>query len=104
MSVFTYAKKTLFQLHWFFGITAGLILSIIGVTGALYSYDQQILKWFNQDSYVVQVADSPKLTPDQIYQKLLTKDPELQINSITMMQAPDASSIVNIKKRESVKV
>lgn len=91
-------KKTLFQLHWFFGITAGLILSIIGVTGALYSYDQQILKWFNQDSYVVQVADSPKLTPDQIYQKLLTKDPELQINSITMMQAPDASSIVNIKK------
>ena len=27
-------KKTLFQLHWFFGITAGLVLALMGVTGA----------------------------------------------------------------------
>ncbi len=37
-------KKILFQIHWFLGITAGLILSIMGVTGAIYSYDQQIFK------------------------------------------------------------
>ncbi|MBD0198783.1 PepSY domain-containing protein, partial [Acinetobacter baumannii] len=45
-------KKFLFQIHWFLGISAGLILSIMGVTGAIYSYDQQILKWVNTDSYV----------------------------------------------------
>ena len=27
-------KKTLFQLHWFFGITAGLVLALMGITGA----------------------------------------------------------------------
>ena len=26
-------KKTLFQLHWFFGITAGLVLALVGLTG-----------------------------------------------------------------------
>jgi len=55
-------KKVFFQIHWFLGITAGLILSLMGVTGAIYSYDQQILKWLNQDSYVVEVAQTPKLT------------------------------------------
>ena len=34
----------------------------MGVTGAIYSYDQQILKWVNTDSYVVQAQSSPKLT------------------------------------------
>jgi len=43
-------KKTFFQIHWFLGITAGLILSLMGVTGAIYSYEQQILEWINQDS------------------------------------------------------
>ncbi len=40
----TMFKKFLFQIHWFLGISAGLILSIMGVTGAIYSYDQQIFK------------------------------------------------------------
>ena len=28
-------KKTLFQLHWFFGISAGLVLALMGFTGAM---------------------------------------------------------------------
>ena len=60
-------KKTFFQIHWFLGITAGLILSLMGVTGAIYSYDQQILKWLNQDSYVVEVAQTPKLKKRKIF-------------------------------------
>ena len=48
-------KKTFFQIHWFLGITAGLILSLMGVTGAIYSYEQEILKCMNPESYQVQV-------------------------------------------------
>ncbi|MDV7567112.1 sulfite reductase flavoprotein subunit alpha [Acinetobacter baumannii] len=91
-------KKFLFQIHWFLGISAGLILSIMGVTGAIYSYDQQILKWVNTDSYVVQVQSSPKLTPAQLYQHFTTIQPEIKINSITIAKDPTASSVVNIEK------
>ena len=66
-------KKTLFQFHWFLGITAGLILSLMGITGAIYSYDQQILKLINPKTYTVIQQDIPKLTPDQIYQKIFRK-------------------------------
>ena len=61
-------KKIFFQIHWFLGITAGLILSIMGVTGALYSYEQPIQKWLSPDSYTVQVQNKTKLTPVEIYQ------------------------------------
>lgn len=91
-------KKTFFQIHWFLGITAGLILSLMGVTGAIYSYEQQILKWINHDSYVVEVQNKPKLNPDELYQHFIQQDPDLKINSITTAQADDASSTVNIVK------
>jgi len=70
----------------------------MGVTGAIYSYDQQILKWVNSDSYVVQAESIPKLTPAQLYQHFNTTQPEIKINSITIAKDPTASSTVNIEK------
>ena len=91
-------KKTFFQIHWFLGITAGLVLALMGVTGAIYSYEQQILKLINEESYVVQVQEKPKLTPTEIYQTFNKADPELKINSITISSDPSASSTVNVAK------
>ena len=47
-------KKVLFQVHWFFGITAGLVLALMGVTGALYSFEDEILDALNPDVLFVQ--------------------------------------------------
>ena len=91
-------KKTFFQVHWFLGITAGLILSLMGVTGAIYSYEQQILKWMNPDSYTVQATQNNKLTPAELYLHFQKQDPAIKINSITIAQEPTTSSTVNIEK------
>ena len=91
-------KKILFQLHWFFGISAGLILSLMGITGALYSYEQPIQKWLNADSYTVQVPNTPKMTPAEIYQHFQRTDASIKINSITIESEASASSTVNIVK------
>lgn len=91
-------KKIFFQLHWFLGISAGLILALMGVTGAIYSYEQQILKWMNPDSYTVQVENRAKLTPAEIYQHFQTVQPDTKINSITIAADPAESSSINIAK------
>ena len=91
-------KKIFFLLHWFLGISAGLILALMGVTGAIYSYEQQILKAINQDSYFVQVTNSEKLTPAQIFQQFSQENPDSKINSITVAKDPTASSTVNVAK------
>ncbi len=46
-------KKVLFQVHWFFGITAGLVLALMGVTGALVSFEDEILDALNPDALFV---------------------------------------------------
>lgn len=91
-------KKALFQIHWFLGITAGLILSLMGITGAIYSYDQQILQWINTDSYVVQAQPQAKMTPANLYQYFQQHHPDIKINSITVAASPTESSTVNIQK------
>ncbi|WOE40854.1 sulfite reductase flavoprotein subunit alpha [Acinetobacter chinensis] len=91
-------KKIFFQIHWFLGITAGLILSIMGVTGAIYSYEQPIQKWMNPASYTVQAESHAKLSPAQIYQHFQTTQPEMKINSITIASSPTESSSINIEK------
>lgn len=92
-------KKSLFQIHWFLGITAGLILSLMGITGAIFSYDQQILQWMNADSYVVKAQPQAKMTPADLYQYFQQHRPDLKINSITVAASPTESSMINIEKK-----
>ncbi|MBB4129767.1 sulfite reductase flavoprotein subunit alpha [Xanthomonas sp. 3075] len=40
-------KTLLFQLHWLLGITAGLVLSVMGLTGALMSFENEIVRVAN---------------------------------------------------------
>ncbi|MCY1493767.1 sulfite reductase [NADPH] flavoprotein, alpha-component [compost metagenome] len=63
-------KKTLFQLHWLFGISAGLVLALMGVTGAAYSFQEEILRLLNPESLQVQVRDTGVLPPAELVSKI----------------------------------
>ncbi|WP_196484455.1 PepSY domain-containing protein, partial [Xanthomonas translucens] len=40
-------KKLLFQLHWLFGISAGLVLSVMGLSGATLAFEDEVVRWAN---------------------------------------------------------
>lgn len=40
-------KKLWFQSHWLLGITAGIVLAVVGVTGALLSFEDKLLHAMN---------------------------------------------------------
>lgn len=63
-------KKTLFQLHWFFGITAGLVLALMGITGATVSFQDEILDWLNPTVLKVQKLDGGVLPPAELVRKV----------------------------------
>jgi len=63
-------KNILFQLHWFFGITAGLVLSIMGITGALYAFEGEIMRVINPQTLQVEVRDGGMLSPAQMVAKI----------------------------------
>ncbi|WP_143519480.1 PepSY domain-containing protein, partial [Pseudomonas syringae] len=62
-------KKVLFQLHWFFGITAGLVLTLMGMTGALYSFEDEILDALNPNVLLVE-SRGATLPPVELVRRL----------------------------------
>lgn len=62
-------KKILFQVHWFFGITAGLVLALMGITGAIYSFEDEILEWISPEALIIEARGEP-LPPVELVRKL----------------------------------
>ncbi len=90
-------KKIWFKIHWFLGITAGIILLVVGTTGAIMSFEKEILKAINQDSYVVKPPlDKSKLGAKELLEKFQTQMPEAKINGITFFSDKESSSIINV--------
>ena len=88
-------KKVLFQLHWIFGITAGLILAVVGVTGALLSFEGNILEAMNPGVMTISPpADARKLSPQQLIDAVAADNPDLRINSVTVNSDPHLTSQV----------
>jgi len=63
-------KKIVFQLHWLLGVSVGLVLSIMGITGALYAFEDEITTWINPDIARVQVRAHSMLTPEALIEKV----------------------------------
>lgn len=63
-------KKTLFQLHWFFGISAGLVLALMGITGAVVSFEDEILRALNPSVLQVDKLPAGPLPPAELVAKL----------------------------------
>ena len=67
-------KKTLFQLHWFFGITAGLVLALMGITGATVSFQDELLNLLNPSVLKVQKLDSGVLPPAELVRRVEARE------------------------------
>ena len=65
-------KKSLFQLHWFFGITAGLVLALMGTTGAIWSFQEELLRLFNADVLKVKVRTEGVLPTAELVRRVET--------------------------------
>ncbi|WP_397450007.1 PepSY domain-containing protein [Pseudomonas sp. NA-150] len=63
-------KKVLFQVHWFFGISAGLVLALMGVTGAMTSFQDELLELFNPEVVRVEPRATGILPPIELAHRL----------------------------------
>lgn len=97
-------KTIWFKIHWFLGITAGIILLVVGITGAIMSFEKEILKAINSESYVVNVPQNQeKLNVKELLEKFQIQMPEAKINSISFSNNPEESTTLNIASKESRK-
>lgn len=82
-------KSLFLRLHGWLGISAGLILAVVGTTGALMSFEPQILRLLNPGVLVITPESRPLLTPAELYQRVTAARPEAVVQTLTLSGLPD---------------
>jgi sulfite reductase (NADPH) flavoprotein alpha-component len=59
-------RRVLFQVHWFLGITAGFVLALMGVTGALMSFEDEIMAALSPGVVRLAPSTAVPLSPDAL--------------------------------------
>ena len=90
-------KKILFQLHWLLGISAGLVLALMGVTGAGLAYQDELLRLLNPDVLsVAPPAQAQPLSPDELLARLHRQLPARPVLGLGLSADPHDAVRVNI--------
>ena len=84
-------KRTWFQIHWALGIGAGIVLAVVGVTGACLSFQDEILHWLNPVA-VSERQEAQRLSPVELLAHIETMHPEKRIVSLTVYSAGDRAA------------
>lgn len=90
-------KKIWFYVHWFLGLFAGTVLVIVGVSGAVLSYEQEILEMINKESLMVEVRGQEHLTPEALLEAFVMAKPNATPSAITLSSDPKASASISVQ-------
>jgi sulfite reductase (NADPH) flavoprotein alpha-component len=82
------AKKLWFQIHWFLGITAGVVLAIMGVTGALLSFENDLLRLMNPGVMTVTPQAEGPLPPHELVARIQAAFPEKRLTGLNLSADP----------------
>jgi sulfite reductase (NADPH) flavoprotein alpha-component len=88
-------RNVLFQIHWFLGITAGVVLAVVGLTGGLMSFERQIMDAISPSVVHVEVSGT-RLTPDAIAERFRAQRDGARVEQITLWPEADRSALIRV--------
>ncbi|RKP48403.1 PepSY-associated TM helix domain-containing protein [Trinickia fusca] len=77
-------RRVLFRLHWLFGLTAGAVLAVVGITGALMAYESELSRALNPGLLTLPAREGSPLTLPQAVVKARAAMPERAVTFVTM--------------------
>lgn len=93
-------RQLWFQLHWLVGITAGTVLIVIGLSGAVLSFREEIIDAINPHGRHVPVQAGPALTPPQLLAAVKQAWPQQQVGTLALFAEPGAAARVIFAPRQ----
>lgn len=87
-------KSFLFQAHWVVGITAGVVLAFVGLTGGMLSFESEIQAWLNRNVRTVEVQAAARLSPPALLEAIGRRYPDKRVTAVTVSSSPDESARV----------
>ena len=89
-------KAIWFQTHWLLGITAGIVLAVVGVTGGMLSFEDEILRALNPGVITVEARPGGPLPPAALLDKIRAEVPERTITALTVHTDPERAARVTL--------
>ncbi|MFT3720909.1 PepSY domain-containing protein [Pseudorhodoferax sp.] len=83
-------RDALFQIHWCIGIVAGTVLMLMGLTGAMLTFEDELLDLFNPGILVLapEQARRPALAPPELLQALPALPAGQSVSMLTLWSDP----------------
>ena len=91
-------KRRIYQLHSWLGLIAGLGLLVVGLTGSILVFKEEIDRILARDLVVVEDAAKPRLDRDQFIAKLQSELPDYKVSGWGKGPQPDSSDAAYVKK------
>ncbi|MEJ0039168.1 MAG: sulfite reductase flavoprotein subunit alpha [Gammaproteobacteria bacterium] len=91
-------RRIVFQTHWLLGITLGLVLAIMGVTGALLSFEDEIVDALSP-SRVARPEYGVALSPDRLLQRIREQKPSAVVGQLRLWSDPSHAVQVRLQER-----
>lgn len=85
-------KRVCLQLHWLIGISAGLILAIMGLTGGMYSFSNELIQLLDPQITRVMPTGTAALSPVLLLERVSQHNP--YVSSLSLSDNPEQAARV----------
>jgi uncharacterized iron-regulated membrane protein len=93
-------RTLIFWPHLVAGITAGVVILVMSVTGVLLTYERQLIAWSDsQYRSTVPAQGASRLPVETLLQTVRAKHPDITANALTVGSASDAPVMVAAPQR-----
>ena len=93
-------KAALLQVHSIIGLALALVLTLIGMTGATMSFEDEIGASLNAGIMRVEARATPMLTPDGLIARLQAVHDFGKVSAVTMASDPSAAVRIRFARNE----
>lgn len=85
-------NRRFFQLHWLVGVSGGLVLALMGLTGAVYCFEEELIQYIDAPITMVKPEGRQMLTPADLLARVRSK--KANVSSLSLSSNPQDSARV----------
>lgn len=82
------------KIHLLLGLCSGLILIIIGITGSILSFEQEVLAYLNKQTYKVPISTKEKLPTVKLLKTFETEQKNKKVDKIKFSNIENKSFVI----------
>ncbi len=93
-------RRVLFQIHWLAGVTAGTVLAVVGLTGAVLALEHPVLDALNRDARILASPGGAALPAGELLGRVQAQVPERRVLSLQISSDPRDTARVSLASLE----